>query len=75
MRSKATQPSGTISAPEDSLRGRPTKASESGHLKRSFSSPQVASAQTTSGSAHAHPDAKTRAGEATGLAQRRFQSG
>ncbi len=33
-----------ISAPEDSLRGAPMKASESGHLKRSFSSPPVASA-------------------------------
>ena len=36
-----------VSAPEDSLRGAPKKASESGHLKRSFSSPPVASAQTT----------------------------
>jgi hypothetical protein len=33
------------SAPEDSLRGEPARASESGHLKRSFSSPPVASAQ------------------------------
>jgi hypothetical protein len=38
-----------ISAPEDSLRGVPKKASESGHLKRSFSSPPVASAQTCRG--------------------------
>ena len=37
----------TISAPEDSLRGEPARASEGGHLKQSFSGPPVASAQTT----------------------------
>jgi hypothetical protein len=36
-----------ISAPSDSLRGELARASESGHLKRSFSSPPVASAQIT----------------------------
>jgi hypothetical protein len=44
-KSRALKPR-LISAPEDSLRGRPTRASESGYLKRSFSSPRVASAQT-----------------------------
>gem|GEM_PF-5759723 len=34
---------------EDSLRARPTKASESWHLKRSFSSPPVTSAQACRG--------------------------
>ncbi len=34
---------------EDSLRARPTKASESRHLKRSFSSPPVASAHASRG--------------------------
>jgi hypothetical protein len=38
-----------ISARRDLLAARPKKASESGHLKRSFSSPPVASAQTCRG--------------------------
>ena len=53
-----------ISAPEDSLRGAPAKASESGHLKRSFSSPPVASATSSSCPSTHHqspPDSQTQA--------------